>query len=299
MSWGLGDASAGQDRYAYAASWAAADELAKAVGADSLRLALQRTAAGLDGYQPVEGQPPPASAGQPIAPADSRHLHDQLEAVSGVDVTSIFEDWVYDKETTELLSGRIHARAGFDALLQRAGTWGSPDPVRLALAGWRFDDAEAAIAEATRWLGDRDALVNDIQVAGLTAPQRLRDEYQTGGGSPAARTEIEAEAAVVATYAHALALAAADRAPVEQVGLLGGDEPADTLAEARLAFAQGDLIGAADLSAGALDRLQRAGQDGLVRLASAAIVLVALLVLAISLARRRRRTRGSGYTARP
>jgi hypothetical protein len=83
------------------------------------------------------------------------------------------------------------------------------------------------------------------------------------------------------------------------VGLLGGDEPAVRLAQAKVAFAQGDLIGAADISAGSLDRLQRAGQDGLVRLASAAIVLAALLMLAFSQARRRRRTRGSGYTARP
>jgi hypothetical protein len=299
VSWGVGDASAAQDRYAYAASWAAADALAKAVGADTLRLAWQRTAAGMDGYQPVEDEPPPSTAGQPIAPTDSRHLHDQLEAVSGVDLTSIFKTSVYDRATNELLSARTHARGEFVALVQRARAWAAPDPVRLAMAGWRFDDAEVAIAEATQWLVDRDALMNDIQVAGLTAPQRLRDEYQTGGGTPAARTELEAEAAVVGSYADALALASAERSPVEEVGLLGGDEPADVLAEAKVAFAQGDLIGAAELSSGALDRLQRADQDGLVRVASAAIVLVALLVLAMSLARRRRRARGSGYTARP
>jgi hypothetical protein len=299
VSWGVGDASPAQDRYAYAASWAAANELAKTVGADALRLAWQRAAAGMDGYQPVEDEPPPATAGQPIAPTDSRHLQDQMEAVSGRDLTSIFEEWVYDKATVEMLPARQAARAAHQDLLRAAGDWGTPDPVRLALAGWRFDDAEAAIVEAVRWLGDRDALVNDIQVTGLTAPQRLRDEYRTGGGTPAARTEIAAEASVVSTYSDALALATAERPLVEQVGLLGGDQPADTLAEAKAAFAAGDLIGAAELSSGALDRLERAGQDGLVRLASAAIVLVGLLVLAVSLARRRRRARGSGYTARP
>ncbi|HYN62988.1 MAG TPA: hypothetical protein VES36_00170 [Candidatus Limnocylindrales bacterium] len=299
VSWGAGGASAAQDRYAYAASWAAANELATAVGADALRLAWQRTAAGLDGYQPVEAEAPPAIAGQPIAPTDSMHLLDQLEAVSGDDLTSIFEEWVFDDATVELLPARHAARDAHDDLLRVAGEWGSPDPVRLALAGWRFGDAEAAIVEATSWLNARDALLNDIEVAGLTAPQRLRDEYQTGGGSPAARAELEAEAAAVATYADALALDTATRSLVEQVGLAGGDQPAAKLAEANVAFAEGDLIGAADLSADALDRLQRAGQDGLVRMASAAVVAVALPVLAISLARRRRRARASGYTARP
>jgi hypothetical protein len=299
VSWGVGDASAAQDRYAYAASWAAADELATTVGADGLRLAWQRTAAGMDGYQPVEAEPPPVIAGQPIAPTDSRHLLDQLEAVSGDDLTSIFEQWVFDEATRELLPARRAARAAHQDLLGVAGDWGAPDPVRLALAGWRFGDAEAAIVEATSWLGARDALLNDIQVAGLMAPRRLRDEYQTGGGTPAARTEVEAEASVVSTYADALALATAERSLVEQVGLLGGDEPDAMLAEANAAFAEGDLIGASERSSGALDRLQDAGQDGLVRLASAAIVAVALLVLAVSLARRRRRARGSGYTARP
>jgi hypothetical protein len=298
VSWGVGDASAAQDRYAYAASWVAANELASAVGADALRQAWQRTAAGLDGYQPVEETPPPIG-GQPAAPADSRHFLDQLEAVSGDKVAPIFEEWVFDDATVEMLPARQSARAALDDLLRVAGEWGTPDPVRLALAGWRFGDAEAAIAEATSWLGDRDALLNDIQVAGLTAPQRLRDTYQTGGGSQAARTEIEAEATVVATYADAQALAAVDPSPLEQVGMLGVDEPSATLAEAKDAFVQGDLVGAADLASKALDRLQRAGQDGLVRLASVAAMLIAFLVLAVRLAGRRRRIRASGYTARP
>jgi hypothetical protein len=298
VSWGVGDASAVQDRYAYAASWTVADELTTKVGADAMRLAWQRTAAGLDGYQPVEATPP-LTPGQPIAPTDSRQLLDQLEAVSRKDVVPIFKQWVFDDATIDMLPARHAARAAHAELLRGAGAWGTPDPVRLALAGWRFGDAQAAIVEATGWLADRDALLNDMQVARLTPPQRLRDEYQTGGGSPSARTELDAERAVVTTYADAVALEAADRSLVQQVGLLGGSEPAATLAEAKVAFEAGDLIGSADLSADALDRLQRAGQDGLVRVASAAVMVVALLVLAVSLARRRRRVRGSGYTARP
>ena len=59
VSWGVGEASARQDRYAYAASWAAIEEIRSAVGDDVLRTALRRFAAGLDGYQPLNVEPVP------------------------------------------------------------------------------------------------------------------------------------------------------------------------------------------------------------------------------------------------
>jgi hypothetical protein len=104
---------------------------------------------------------------------------------------------------------------------------------------------------------------------------------------------------VVASYAQAQELADDQRSIVEQVGLLGGHEPAAALAEARVLFEEGDLIGASDLSTQTHDRLRQAGQDGLVRLASAVVVLVALGVLAVSASRRRRRADAARYTAGP
>jgi hypothetical protein len=197
------------------------------------------------------------------------------------------------------LPARAAARAALGDLLERSVDWGTPDPVRLALAGWRFGDAEAAIAEAMDWLTERDALLNDMQAAGLAMPDRLRNEYQTGGGSQAAWDELDAEAAVVATYSQAQQLLDASRSPVQQVGLLGGSQPDALLAEARVLFSGGDLVGAAEASTEARDRLQHAWQDGLVRLVSAVVVAGLLLLMAISLVRRRRHARSSGYTARP
>lgn len=298
VSWGAGETSAAQDRYAYAASWAVADELGRAVGEDVMRRAWQRIAAGVDAYQPVEDQPP-AGGGLPAAPADSRHLLDQIEAVGGGGAVSIFEQRVFDEGTVALLPAREQARAAHRDLLQRAGSWGSPDPVRLALAGWRFADAEAAMAEALDWLADRDDLLNDIEGAGLMPPERLREEYQRGGGSRAARNELDAEAAVVATYAEAASLSSTDRSIVQEVGLLGSADPTAALAEAHALFGEGDLVGAAELATDTLTRLQQAGQDGLVRLASAVAVLLALAVLAVTVARRRGRADPARYTAAP
>jgi hypothetical protein len=297
VSWGAGEASARQDRYAYAGSWAVAGELADAVGADALHRAWQRFAAGLDGYQPLDATTTPGQLAS--VPADSRHLLDQLDAVSGKDLSAIFERWVFDDATRQLLPQRQEARAGAATVRDAAGDWGMPEPVRLALAGWRFDDAMAAISETLDWLQGRDALLDDAAAAGLTVPDRLRDEYRTGGGTGAARAELDAERQVVADYAAASALVAGERSPVEQVGLLGGDDPKAQLDEARTAFAEGDLVGASELASTALEDLQQAGRDGLVRLASAAIVLVALVAGLVWLARRRRQRRIDGYTAGP
>ena len=298
VSWGTGQATAAQERYADAAAWAAADAIAAEVGEDSLRLAWQRTAAGLDGYRP----PFDAAPATPVAatvPADSRHLLDQLDAVSEADVVPIFRRWVLDEASVVQLSARDDARAAYGELEATAGDWGAPDPVRLALAGWRFDEAQAAIAEATDWLADRDSLSARIGAAGLAAPDRLRAEYERGGGSETARRELEEEAAVVAAYVAARERAAADRSPLEEVGLLGGRGPDAMLDEAQSLFVDGDLVGAGDLSAAATRRMERAATDGAARLAAVLVLGGLLLVVGVRQARRRGATLPDRYTARP
>ncbi len=298
VSWGAGQATAAQERYADAAAWAAADAIAAEVGEDSLRLAWQRMAAGLDGYRP----PFDAAPTTPVAatvPADSRHLLDQLDAVSDADVVPIFRRWVLDEASVAQLSARRDARAAYRELEAAAGDWGTPDPVRLALAGWRFDDAQAAIAEATDWLADRDSLLARIEAARLAAPDRLRAEYERGGGSETARRELDEEAAVVAAYVAARERAAADRSPLEEVGLLGGRGPDAMLDEAQSLFVDGDLVGAGDLSAAASRRLDRAAIDGAARLAAVLVLGGVLLVVGVRQARRRGATGADRYTARP
>ena len=276
ISWGAGQATAAQERYADAAAWAAVDDIAAEVGEDSLRLAWQRMAAGLDGYRPPFDSVPATPVAATV-PADSRHLLDQLDAVSEADVVPTFRRWILDAASVGQLPARREARLAYGGLEATAGDWGVPDPVRLALAGWRFDDAQAAIAEATDWLADRDALLARIATAGLVAPERLRAEYERGGGSQEARRELDAEGAVVAAYVAARERAAADRSPLEEVGLLGGRGPDAMLTEAQSLFADGDLVGAADLSASASHRLERAATDGVVRLA-AVLVLAGVLL---------------------
>ena len=300
ISWGVGESTAAQDAYAYAASWAVADRLASRVGGQRLRLAWQRVAAGDGAYEPVSDAVPavdaPAADRQPI---DSRALLDQLEAVSGEDLGAIFSTWVFDADTADQLPAREEARAEYEALLAAAGDWGAPMPVTVDLAAWSFDSARQRIAETMTWLQGRDRLAEQAALVGLALPERLRDRYRTAGGGPDARNELDAEAAVVRAYGEALAVNAAERDLFERIGLLGGPDRDQLLREANLAFAEGDLRGAADATGAVQAQLDSARTQGIVRIAAAVALIVVLLVLAAALLRRRRPADGTDYTAAP
>jgi len=304
VSWGAGEASPAQDAFAYAASWAVAEEVEAIVGADALRLAWSRVAAGIGPYAPLSedgvGRPPPATR----LPVDSRALLDHLEAVGDSRVAETFERWVFDDETAALLDDRAAAREAYDELLAAASGWGAPEPVVVDLAAWRFDGAQQRIAETLDWLADRDSLAASAAEAGLTLPQRLRDRYRTGGGSADARTELEAEQAVVDAYRAALVASADERGILERIGMLGGPEPDTLLRDANGLFAEGDLRGAADAVDEARLALDQAGTQGVVRVGAAVILIGVLATLAWALARRSRprplgERPGTDYTAAP
>jgi hypothetical protein len=304
VSWGVGEASEAQDAFAYAASWGVATEIEDLVGADALRLAWSRIAAGIGPYAPVSEDAVGQAPSPTRVPVDSRALLDHLEAVADADVARLFERWVLDDDTSSLLEARAAARDAHQPLLTAASGWGAPDPVLVDLAAWRFDAAEERMAEALEWLAERDRLVASAADAGLALPQRLRDRYRTGGGGTDARAELEAERAIVDAYQSTLEASAAERGILARIGLLGGAEPDALLRDANALFGEGDLRAAADAIDDASLRLEHAETQGLVRIGAAVVVIAALVVLAWALTRRNR-TRplgeraGSDYTAAP
>ncbi|TMB57367.1 MAG: hypothetical protein E6J47_02630 [Chloroflexi bacterium] len=290
--------SAADDRareaYGYAASWNAVDQIAAAVGEEGLRQALARIEAGISAYDPATASQPAAPASHP--PVDSRRLLDQLAVVSGLDLADLFASTVFPPETAAELEARAAARRALAPLDAAAGDWGRPLPVQEAMAEWRFDDADAAIAEATAWLVPRDGLQAAITRAGLTTPDRLAERWQSDGGGPGARTELAAESAVVTAYQAALDRAAGDRSILERIGLLGGDDPRAVLHEAAEHFEAGDLQAATDAISRAESRMESASLDGMVR--SATLLLVGAVMVVLTL-RPRRRRRPTDYTAAP
>lgn len=292
--WGVGATGGAAEAYAYAASWAFADRIAAAVGEASLAEALQRVVAGVAAYDPTAPGPvPPSAAGH--APVDTRRLLDQLAASSGVDLADMFAAIVLGPAADLELAERAAARAQYADLAAAAGDWGTPEPIRAAMAAWRFDEARAAIEEAVGWLVERDALVAGIVTAGLTTPTRLQDRFIAGGGDDEARAELEAEQTVVDVFLDLRRRAAADGV-LETIGLLAADDPRQLLTDAAGSFNAGDLQAAATTLDWAEVQLNRAPTNGVVRIASAA-VLVAVVVLLVSHTIRRRA--GSHYTAAP
>lgn len=292
--WRLGATGGAADAYAYAAAWAFFDQIVTAVGEEHLAEALQRVVAGVSAYDPAVPGPVTSSSGGHLA-VDSRRLLDQLAATSGIDLADIFGASILGPDANPELAERATARAQYAELAAASGDWGTPEPIRIAMAAWRFDEARTAMAEASGWLAERDALVAKIVAARLTTPARLHDRFIAGGGNAEAQAELEAELAVVDLYQGLQPRADADGL-LERIGLFAADDPRQLLAQAATSFNAGDLQAAAATLDRAQVQVNRAPTNGVVRIASAVVLVTVLVLLASHTIRRRA---GSHYTAGP
>jgi hypothetical protein len=284
------------ESYGYAASWAFVDELETAVGADALRAVLARVAASVGPYESGDIDPEPAApgGGGPTRLLDTRSFLDHLETVTDVDAASLFRDRVLTEEDAALLEPRAAARAAFDELVAAADSWGAPDPVRAAMSAWEFEDATGQIATAAAWLDERDTLLEQMEAAGLSAPDRLQQAYRANGGGPEAADELDAERAVVEEYTDAAEEVNAERSFIQRIGLVGSPDPQAELTLASGRFADGDLRGAFDAIGETRRIVESAESAGIVRLASLALLVAILVTVAVVLFRRR-----ASYTAAP
>jgi len=293
-SWAASADPAGE-AYGHAASWAFISELSAAVGPDALRTALVRVASSIGPYAEteVDGEPP-ADGAPPQVALTSRTFLDHLETVSDADLSEQFGQRILTDADVDLLPARAEARAAFDELVVDADGWGAPDPIRAAMTDWRFDEAQAQVAEAITWLAARDELLVEMEAAGLSAPDRLQQAYRSFGGGAEAQAELDAQRAVVQAYAVTAADLNGARTFVERLGLIGGPGPSQQLRLANGRFADGDLRGAAEAISEAQRILASAEAGGMVRLISSGLVGLVLAVLAVVLFRRR-----AAYTAAP
>ena len=293
-SWAV-TADPGAERYGHAASWAVMSDISSSVGPDALRTVLARVSSSIGPYAETEvDAEPPADGAAPQVALTTRTFLDHLETVSDGDLSARFADGILAEADIALLPARTAARAAFDALVTDADGWGAPDPVRAAMTEWRFDEAEAQIAEAIVWLQARDELLVEMGAAGLSAPDRLQQAYRSFGGGAEALAELDAERAVVAAYAATATDLNGPRTFLERLGLIGGPDPSEELRLANGRFADGDLRGAVEGIGEAGRILASAETGGLVRLVSAILVAFVLAVMAVVLFRRR-----AAYTAAP
>jgi hypothetical protein len=280
--------------FGHAAAWAFIAELRSAVGDEALRTVLGRVAASIGPYAGADIEPPTDGGILPQVPLTSRGFLDHLEAVTGADLAGRFGERVLSAADAGLLESRAVARAAFAELVSVADGWDAPDPVRAAMTDWRFDEALPMMADAVAWLEARDGLLLEMEAVGLSAPDRLQQAYRSFGGGVEAYDELEAQRAVVRSYATTAHDVNGARSFLERLGLIGGPDPAQRLQLANGRFADGDLRGAVEAITEAQRILAGAETAGLIRVVSAILVVLILAALAVLLVRRR-----ASYTARP
>lgn len=285
----LAVATAAEERYGYAASWAVISELAAEHGPEALRTVLARSSASVGPYQSAAVEPDPTAeaVATPSAPLTTRAFLDHLQTVTGAPISDALAEVVLVEDDVALLGARAEAREQFDRLLEAAGSWGAPDPTLGAMTAWSFDEGLTQIADALAWIAERDAMLAEMEEAGLSAPDRLQQAYRAYGGGPEAQAELDAERAVLQAYVAGAEQVNRPRSFVERIGLLGGPDPSRQLALASGRFAEGDLRGSVDALTEADRMLSAAETSGMVRLASVALVILLVLGLAVFLVRRR------------
>ena len=333
-AWGaVGKESTAVEDYAYAATLVLADAIAERAGKAGLQAVWADASAHVGAYQPPElrAKPAPAAVGAiqtsattavagtgagsgaaasatvpPTAletvdsPPDWRALLDLLEADTPATYDDLWRTWVTRDEDAPLLADRAAARAEYDKVLERLDKWHLPRQVRDALRAWQFKDATTLLDDAGTVLAQRKKIETAALAAALNAPSTLQDAFEDGDGFADALDEATAEAAAIARYSAAAKARPVAPDLVTQLGLWGST-PEASLADARTAFAAGDL-GASAVAAEAARSVWTTapdvGQGRLVSVTALTLaVIAAFVLLGLTLRGRRRRRRSQALFA--
>jgi hypothetical protein len=286
-AWGpVGTSRATSESYAYAASLAFARAVAARAGDDKLKAIWARAAAGTAAYQPPSGTE--TLAGAP----DWRGLLDLFDDTTGVSFDDLWRLWIARPGDVALLDARVAARTAYTQAVSDAGPWALPRSIRDAMRMWQFDVATQEITAAEAVLAQRGQLQAAATQAGVTLPTTLETVFHGDGGITAAAAEASAELSTIEAIQQAAATepAATTGSPalLVSVGLLGSN-PTAKVADARSAFAAGDLKQAIADAADAAATWTTAANLGRTRIVSAGLLVLAGLVFARMLWLRRRR----------
>ena len=267
-----------QEAYGYNAAWTVLDQIVAEIGLAALAEVVVAADAGEVAY-PGPGY---AEVGGTFR---WTHLLDLLEERAGSQTARpLFEQHVVAEDELPRLADRDAARARYDELEIRGGTWTPPAEVREDLTTWRFSEAREALDAAGSILDTRDQII--AALGGLDAePAALEAAYEASRDLD--EVSAQAEAALASAEAIQAGAAAADRSvgPLGAVGLLLSS-PDDRMDEALAAFTAGDYELAAARARSTVDLVDGATRAGAVRLV-AALALISVLGAALGVRRRR------------
>ena len=289
-AWGpVGSEDVAQEDYAYAAALTLANAIAEQAGDKGLQAVWEDARDGVGAYQPASG----GAAETVEGPPDWRGLLDLLEERTDGTYTDLWREWVARGTDLSLLDARAQGRQRYAATVAAAGDWQLPRPIRDALRAWRFSDATALLSDADAALAGRDSVDEAAAKAGLIVPASLKLTFEDDDGFDDSMAETSAELDVIGRYVAATALRPTEQTPVLALGLWGLT-PEARLAEARTAFAKGDLATSAAASDDVAAAWSHSGAIGQTRAISIGLIVLAVLIgltMILSTLRRRRRRR--------
>jgi hypothetical protein len=228
-------------------------------------------------------------------PPDWRGLLDLLEAHDDEAYDDLWRVWVVRDSDMALLDARSETRSRYDDVVESAGDWRLPKPIRDALRNWRFDSANELLADASAILDQRTAIESAAAESGLTPPATLETAFGLPDGFVTAASEATAELEAIERYDTAVAMRPAAPDMLQLMGMWGTTPDAD-LARSRDLFASGDLAASSDAAGTAASVWVSAEDVGRGRIISIVTLIVAFL-LGVAMfvvwlrARRRRRRR--------
>jgi hypothetical protein len=281
------DVANDRELFGYRASAAVMARIVESAGEDGMQRVFAAADAGTTAFT---GDAPPERS--TIGDNDWRRFLDLTEQVGGADgVEDLLRTWALTDEEAALLPARDEALAAYDRLVTDGDEWAAPVGVRLAMDGWRFDEAGAGIAAASGILEDRATIDGLATGAALEAPAGLEADYEAARTAEDLRAVAGDAAASAASLKTVIAASEALAAPRDWLTELGlqGKTPDSDLTAARVAWEQGDPGQASMLASTAAGTLAAAAEAGRGRatLIGGLLVLAVLLVVVVLVGRRR------------
>ncbi len=278
------DRSPDVEEYAYAASYAAVEELVRDLDDAGFTALVSAAYAGESAYERPGAK---TNRGR----TDWRRFLDLVELRAGVEgAGDVYRTWVVDADGRALLDRRAEAREVYARVDTADGDWAPPLGLRRAMTEWEFD-AAASVVESSLGAAPADAVTvqRAAEAAGLPVPGPVREAYESADTEDeyaALATLLPRAADTVGAVRAASDAAMTDRDPVSELGARAL-RVGPAVADARTALAAGELEDAAALADTATDRLRWAPWAGLAVVVLALGLLTGALVAAVRARRRR------------
>lgn len=273
------DVAAEREAFGYRASWAVMAEIEAEIGLPAL-------AEVIGAAHRRESTYPGPGTEELRGNVRWTQLLDLLEDRAGSEVApDLFGRYVLGDEGAAVEARRA-SRHRYAQLGQRSRSWALPLGVRLAMIDWRFDEADALMAEAGDVLQVREQAQPVLDRAGVDL-DALRRGFEQARDLDDVLAEATQAAGAVRSLERALDASGRSRGLVERIGLLLSP-PEDRVLEAAEALAAGDYDEATADADRAVALVEGAEEAGTARLGGAAAVIV--VGAAVVVFRRRRRS---------